>query len=99
LSWSGSSWSASTTGTRSQGTILQRWPGSTSDTGTNGNDDGRFEVAVKVTGPVNGRWHYEYAVLNIDNNRGGAAFRLPVCPSGTVVNLGSRDIDTDPLND
>lgn len=99
LSWSGSSWSASTTGTRSQGTILQRWPGSTSDTGTNGNDDGRFEVAVKVTGPVNGRWHYEYAVLNIDNNRGGAAFRLPICPSGTVVNLGSRDIDTDPLND
>ncbi|MCA8965555.1 MAG: hypothetical protein KDC48_11760 [Planctomycetes bacterium] len=99
LNWGGSSWTASTTGTSTYGTVLTRWNGASLSTGTNGNDDGRFEIAVKVTGPVDGLWHYEYAVLNIDNNRGGAAFHLPVCPTGRVLNIGSRDIDSDPLND
>ncbi len=99
LSWSGSSWSASTSGTSTYGSVLSRWTGASSALAGNGNDDGRFEVAVKVTGPVDGLWHYEYAVLNLDNHRGGAAFRLPVCPTGRVVNLGCRDIDQDPLND
>jgi len=93
------SWSASTTGSATHGSLLTRWPGATLSTGGNGNDDGRFTVAVKVTGPTNGLWHYEYAVHNIDNSRGGASFRLPVCPTGTVTNLGFRDIDKNSLND
>jgi hypothetical protein len=93
------SWTASTQGSATYGSVLSRWTGASSAMGGNGNDDGRFEVAVKVTGPTNGRWHYEYAVLNVDNSRGGASFRLPVCPTGTVENLGFRDIDGNQLND
>lgn len=105
LSWSGTTWTASTTGTASYGTIMNRWPGATITTGSNGGTgtltdaDGRFAVAVKVSGPVNGSWHYEYCVHNIDNHRGGATFSLPVCPGGRVQNIGFRDIDTNPLND
>ena len=32
--------------------------------------DGRVFVGVRVTGPVQGRYHYEYAVHNRDNRRG-----------------------------
>jgi len=87
------------------GSILTRWAGSTMAIGQNGDgtaagtSDGRFAIAVKVTGPTNGLWHYEYAVHNIDNNRGGATFRIPVCSSARVLNIGSRDIDQNPLND
>lgn len=98
LNWSGTSWSASTTGTSTYGSVLSRWTGAQLGMGQNGNDDGRFEVAVKVSGPVDGKWRYEYAVLNIDNSRGGATFRLPVCDGASVTNLGFRDIDQDPLN-
>lgn len=99
LTWGGSSWSAQTTGSPTHGSLLTRWPGAQLNTAGNGNDDGRFLIASKVTGPVNGRWHYEYAVQNIDNNRGGAALHVPVCPTGRVENLGFRDIDQNLLND
>ncbi|MBL8722864.1 MAG: hypothetical protein JNK49_02400 [Planctomycetes bacterium] len=100
LTWNGTAWSANTTGlpAATTGTILTRWPGAQIDSAGNGNDDGRFLIASKITGPVNGLWHYEYAVLNLDNHRGGAGFRLPVCPTARVQNLGFRDIDTNALN-
>ncbi|MCU0865608.1 MAG: hypothetical protein MUC36_17630 [Planctomycetes bacterium] len=98
-----SAWSTSTSGTATLGSILTRWPGATVTSGSNGNGtrfdaDGRFFVAVKVTGPTNGKWRYEYVVQNLDNHRGGASFRLPVCPGAQVSNIGFRDIDADPLN-
>lgn len=101
MTWNGSSWSANTTGLGSatHGSVLTRWTGASVATAGNGNDDGRFAVAVKVTGPVDGLWHYEYAVYNVDNSRGGAAFRLPVCPTARVSNLGFRDIDDNALNE
>lgn len=92
-------WVASATGSSVVGPLVAQWPGATSHTGGNGNDEGRFAVAVKVTGPVAGLWHYEYAIQNLDNNRGGASFRIPVAPGAIVQNAGFRDIDTDPLND
>jgi hypothetical protein len=100
-----SAWASSTLGTPTLDTILTRWPGATVTWGSNGgtgtltDDDGRFYVAVKVSGPVNGLWHYEYVVQNLDNHRGGASFRLPVCSSARVTNLGFRDIDQNVLND
>ncbi|MBL8732692.1 MAG: hypothetical protein JNN13_10020 [Planctomycetes bacterium] len=105
LTWGGSSWTASTSGTATLGSILTRWPGATITSGSNGgtgthfDDDGRFLVAVKVSGPVGGMWHYEYVVQNLDNDRGGASFRLPICDGARVSNLGFRDIDQNPLND
>ena len=99
ITGSGGSWSATTTGASQVGSVLTRWQGATFHTGGNGNADGRFLVATKVTGPVGGMWHYEYAIHNLDNNRGGASFRIPVATGASVQNPGFRDIDADPLND
>ncbi|MFY9342688.1 MAG: hypothetical protein WAT39_09375 [Planctomycetota bacterium] len=99
FTWGGTSWSTANVGTSQSGSVLNRWSGATYNAAANGTDDGQFGVAVKVTGPVNGFWHYEYAVQNIDNQRGGAAFRLPICAGARVQNVGTRDIDANPLND
>ncbi|MCA8952077.1 MAG: hypothetical protein KDE27_21385 [Planctomycetes bacterium] len=99
MSWTGSSWSVSNQGSQAEGSVLTEWTGATVAYGSNGSDDGRLAVAVKVTGPTAGLYHYEYAVHNIDNSRGAAAFRIPLSSAITVSNVGFRDIDTDPLNE
>lgn len=97
--WNGTAWAfADIPNSFQQGTILQRWPGATITSATNGTSDGRFYVAVKVSGPINGKYHYEYAVHNRDNKRGMGAFRLPICPTAVVSNIGFHDVDRDPLN-
>lgn len=99
ITGSGNSWSSSDVGGPALGSILTRWTGAQVTSNGNGNDDGRFFVAVKVTagGPAGHR--YEYAVQNVDNSRGAATFRVPVCSGATVSNITFRDIDGDPLND
>ncbi len=99
ISGTGGNWNTGTAGPSQFGSVLTRWQGASTDAGSNGTDDGRFVVAVKVTGPVGGMWHYEYAIHNIDNHRGGASFRVPLAPGAVVQNAGFRDIDNDPLND
>ncbi|MCA8943449.1 MAG: hypothetical protein KDB80_12875 [Planctomycetes bacterium] len=99
MTYSGGSWSSSTSGTSRNGSVLTMWNGATLDMAGNGADDGRFLVACKVTGPVNEVWHYEYAVHNIDNHRGGATFRIPVDPAIDITNVGVHDVDADPSND
>src|SRR6185503_10688720 len=69
-SWTGSSWNLVESDTLLHGTILKRWNGASVSSATNGSDDGRLYVAVKVTGPVDGYFHYEYAIHNRDNARG-----------------------------
>ncbi len=81
------------------GTILQRWTGASVDSNSNGVDDGRYFVAVKVTGPTNGLYHYEYAVHNRDNHRGMGALRIPICPDAQALNFGFHDVDRDALTD
>ncbi len=96
--WSGTAWSAVNAATAVTGSVLNQWTGASVSLGGNGTDDGRMAVAIKVTGPTNGKWHYEYAVHNIDNSRGGASFRVPVCTNARISNIGFRDIDSDALN-
>jgi hypothetical protein len=98
LNWTGTTWTVANVGSSVNGSVLQQWTGSTYTSASNGTDDGQFGIAVKVTGPVNGFYHYEYVVQNIDNYRGGAAFRVPICAGARVQNLGFRDIDQNPLN-
>lgn len=98
ITWNGSTWSVGTVTSLVSGSVLNRWTGSTRGTGGNGTDDGRFVVASKVTGPVNGVWHYEYAVHNLDNHRGGASLRIPLHAAATLTNVGFRDNDTNALN-
>ncbi|MBL8756341.1 MAG: hypothetical protein JNK15_23810 [Planctomycetes bacterium] len=98
--WNGSSWSFPNNGAgMTHGSILSRWPGADVNAGQNGNDDGRFFVASVVTALGGGQYHYEYAVYNCDNNRGGATFRLPIDASATASNFTFGDIDQNPLND
>jgi hypothetical protein len=99
FAWTGTSWNYGALGTSIAAGVLDRWSGATVNMAGNGADDGRFVVAVKVTGPTNGLWHWEYAVHNLDNNRGSAALRVPVCTGARVLNTGFRDIDGNALNE
>ena len=97
--WSGTNWTLTDGTGYLLGSVLQRWSGATINSAANGTDDGRFYVAVKVTGPTNGLYHYEYAVQNRDNKRGMGALRIPVCPEAQVLNLGFHDVDRNALTD
>ena len=99
-SWDGTNWSFANTGVPfTQGSVLNEWAGATVASARNGADDGWFFVAVKVTANGNGTWHYEYAVQNLDNARGGASLHVPVLQTASVTNVGFRDVDTDALNE
>ena len=50
--------------------------------------DGQAFIGYKVTGPVAGVWHYEYAINNQNLDRGIQSFRLPLGCGITVSNLG-----------
>jgi hypothetical protein len=96
--WNGTSWTIQDGPDLLPGSVLQRWTGATITSNTNGADDGRFYVAVQVTGPSVGFYHYEYAIHDRDNRRGLGAFRVPVCPNARVQDFGFRDIDQDGNN-
>jgi hypothetical protein len=48
--------------------------------------DGRLKVAYKVRNLGNGTWRYEYAVYNIDMDRGLKSLRIPVPASVQISN-------------
>jgi hypothetical protein len=103
-SWNGSEWSTPSVGGVGKGDfvngpVLDRWTGASVTSVKNGNDDGRVYVAVKVTGPVDGKYRYEYAVQNRDNFRGVNSFSLPICSGARVFNAGFKDVDIDAGND
>ena len=50
--------------------------------------DGRAFIAYKVTGPVAGVWHYEYALYNENLDRGIQSFSVPLGCAITLSNLG-----------
>jgi hypothetical protein len=97
--WNGSGWSLSAGGPQVPGSVLQRWSGATVRSSTNGVNDGRLFVAVVVTKPAGGPYHYEFAIHNRDNQRGVGAFRIPLHPSAKVFNVGFGDFDGDTGND
>ena len=98
--WEGTTWNLKDTPPlHLPGSILQRWSGASLASASNGPDDGRVYVAVKVSGPVDGLWHYELAFHNRDNFRGVGAVRIPLCPSARILNAGFRDVDQDGGND
>jgi hypothetical protein len=53
----------------------------------------RFEIARKITGPVGGVWHFEYAIRNLNSDRSAQALTIDF-PDGTAItNVGFKDID------
>ena len=54
--------------------------------------DGLFKVAYKTTSLGGGQYHYEYAVYNMNSDRSGGSFSIPL-PAGVVVsNEGFHDV-------
>ncbi len=50
--------------------------------------DGIGILAYKVTNPSPGVWHYEYAIYNMNLDRGIASFRVPIGTGVTLTNVG-----------
>lgn len=97
--WTGSTWLLGETDALLEDTVLQRWPGAKISSGTNGGGDGRVYLATKVSGPVEGLYHYEVVAHNRDNARGVSELRIPLCPDARVLDAGFGDIDGTGAND
>ncbi len=57
-------------------------------------NDGRFLVAAKATDMGDGTWHYEYAIQNLNSDRCGQSFSIPVPMDATILSTGLHDIDS-----
>jgi len=99
--WTGSSWNLVPAPISGGvfGSVLTHWNDAEISSGTNGPDDGRVYLGVKVSGPTDGLYHYEYVLHNRDNHRGIGAFRIPICDGARVLNPGFHDIDSDAANE
>ncbi len=49
-------------------------------------------MAAKATDNGNGTWHYEYAVHNLNADRCGGSFSIPVARNVTVSNIGFHGV-------
>ncbi|MFO1031201.1 MAG: hypothetical protein U1F60_08985 [Planctomycetota bacterium] len=98
INTSGTSFTTGSAGASVAGSVLTRWQGAMVGTGDNGSGDGHFVVGAKATGPNSGMWHYEYAIHNVDNHRGGGTIHIPLASGAVVQNLGFRDLDLDGSN-
>src|SRR4029453_11757610 len=57
-------------------------------------NDGLFILAAKATALGGGMWHYEYALQNMNSDRSGQSFSVPL-PGGAIVNnIGFHDVDS-----
>ena len=55
--------------------------------------DGRFIVGYTVKPNGNGTWRYEFAVQNLNSDRSGRSFSVPVPAGVTITNAGFKDIN------
>jgi hypothetical protein len=56
-------------------------------------DEGRFILAAKATDSGGGVWHYEYALYNLNSNRSGQSFSVPIPPDVSATNVGFHDAE------
>ena len=55
--------------------------------------DGRFILGYYVRSNGNGTWRYEYAIQNINSDRSGGRFSVPIGSGATITNVGFRDVN------
>ncbi|MCH8166201.1 MAG: hypothetical protein IH889_11385 [Planctomycetes bacterium] len=55
-------------------------------------NDGRFILGYKATDLGGGIWHYEYALQNLNSDRSGQSFSVPIPGGVTVTNEGFHDV-------
>lgn len=56
-------------------------------------NDGLYVVSSRATKLADGNWHYEYSVFNMNSDRSGGSFMVPVADGLAVTNLGFRDVE------
>ena len=56
-------------------------------------DEGRFDVAAKVTDLGNGTYRYDYAVRNFNSHQSADGFSVPLPAGANVTNVGFHDVD------
>ncbi|MCA9255529.1 MAG: PQQ-dependent sugar dehydrogenase, partial [Phycisphaerales bacterium] len=56
-------------------------------------DEGLYIIAAKATQNPDSTWHYEYAIQNLNGNRGVSGIRVPISPGASVTNIGFHDVD------
>jgi hypothetical protein len=54
--------------------------------------DGLFVVGYKTTNLGAGQYHYEYAVYNMNSDRNGGSFSIPLPAGATLSNVGFHDV-------
>jgi hypothetical protein len=96
--WTGAHWFFSTPPTSEMqlGPALLRWGGTQSWAPLP--QDGSVLLASKSWDLGGGRFHYEYALFNLDSNRRVRRLSVPV-GDASVDGIGFHDPDTDPTND
>jgi hypothetical protein len=58
------------------------------DSSVGSNIVARFIVGAKATALGGGLYHYEYAVYNVNADRSGGSFSVPIAPGTVVTNVG-----------
>jgi len=95
-SLTGGSYNLSLTGpTAQQKAAIFAWKdndGAVTINPVNAINDGRFIVGYKVEDNLDGTWTYEFAIQNLNSDRSGASFSLPVPAGVNVTNIGFHDI-------
>ncbi len=56
--------------------------------------DGRFILGSKVTDLGNGTWRYEYALQNLNSDRGAQSFSVPIAPATPLSGVSFHDVDS-----
>lgn len=56
-------------------------------------NDGLFIVSAKASQLGNGFWHYEYAIMNLNSDRSGRYFTIPIPDLIVIQNMGFHDVD------
>ncbi len=55
--------------------------------------DGRLLLGYKATQLPSGQYHYEYALFNMNSDRGAQAFSVPLPAGAALSNVGFKDVD------
>ncbi|MGE3180593.1 MAG: hypothetical protein AB7N71_03115 [Phycisphaerae bacterium] len=55
--------------------------------------EGRFVAGYKVTDNLDGTWTYDYAVFNLNSDRAGGSFSVPVPASANITGIGFHDVN------
>ena len=56
-------------------------------------NEGQFVVGAKARDNGNGTWTYDYAVFNLNSDRSGGSFSVPVPGGATITGVGFHDVN------